>query len=82
VLKSSGRPKDDHATHLWSWIERPITWNSVWKCSYANDTIKGGPMMWMSSTMNGNKLKRKWLLVEHKALKWANVKSAPPKGSS
>ncbi len=45
MLKSRGRPKGDHATHLLGWIEKPITWNSVWKCSYVNDTIKGGPMM-------------------------------------
>ncbi len=31
VLKLSGRPKVDHATHFWS---------SVWKCSYANDTFE------------------------------------------
>jgi hypothetical protein len=29
VLKSSGRPKGDHAMHFWSWIERPITNNLV-----------------------------------------------------
>jgi hypothetical protein len=42
VLKSSGRPKGDH---FLSWIKKPITQNSVWKCSYANDIIEKGPMM-------------------------------------
>jgi hypothetical protein len=58
MLKSRGRPKGDHATHLLGWIEKPITWSSVWKCSYVNDTIKGGPMMWVSSTMDGNRQER------------------------
>jgi hypothetical protein len=34
--------------------------------------------MWMPSIMDGNKQEGKWLVVEHKALKWANVNSAPP----
>jgi len=34
--------------------------------------------MWMSSTMDGNKQERKWLVVERKALKWANANSPPP----
>jgi len=66
VLKSSGRLKGDHATHLWSWIERPNTQNSIWKCSYANDTIEGRLMMWVSSMMDGNKKEGKWLDVNAK----------------
>jgi len=45
VLKLGGRPKGDHATHLWGWIKRFFTWNLVQKCSYADDTIDRGPMM-------------------------------------
>jgi len=37
--------------------------------------------MWVSYAMDGNNEERKWLVVERKALKWANVNSAPPKGS-
>jgi ABC-type transporter Mla MlaB component len=55
MLKLSGRLKGDHVTHLWSWIERPIAQSSIYKCSYANDIIKGGPMMWLSFTMDGNR---------------------------
>jgi hypothetical protein len=55
VSKLNDRPKKDHATHFWSWIKIFILWSSVWKCSYVNDTIKGGLMMWMSSTIDGNK---------------------------
>jgi hypothetical protein len=29
VLKSGGRLEGDHATHLWRWIERPITQSSI-----------------------------------------------------
>jgi len=58
MLKSRGRPKGDHATHILGSIEKPITWSSVWKCSYVNDTIKGGPMMWVSSAMDGNRQER------------------------
>jgi hypothetical protein len=32
MLKSRDRPKGDHATHLLGWIEKPIAWNSIWKC--------------------------------------------------
>jgi hypothetical protein len=63
VLKSYGRLKSNHATHFWGWIERPIAHNSIWKCSYVNHIIKGGPMMWVSSTMDGNRQKRKWLVI-------------------
>jgi len=42
--------------------------------------IKKGPMMWMSFIMGWNRQEGKWLIVEHKALKWANGISAPPKG--
>jgi hypothetical protein len=38
-------------------------------------------MMWVSSKMNGNKQERKWLVIEWKTIKWANVNSAAPKGS-
>ncbi len=55
VLKFGGRLKGDHVTHFWSWIKRPITWSSEYKCSYAYDTIEKGPMMWVSSTMDGNR---------------------------
>ncbi len=36
----------------------------------------------VSSAMDENKQKRKWLNVEHKALKWVKTKSAPSKGLS
>jgi hypothetical protein len=52
----------------------------ILKFSYANDTIEGGPMMCMSSTMDGNRPKRK-LTIEHKVLKWDKTNSASPKGS-
>ncbi len=29
VLKFGGRLEVDHVMHLWSWIERFITWNSI-----------------------------------------------------
>jgi hypothetical protein len=67
--------------HFWGWIERPITRSSVWKCSYAYDTIEWGHMMWMWSTMDGNKQEGKWLVVEHKALKWVKANNTPSKGS-
>ncbi len=57
-VKSKDRPKSDHATHLLGWIEKLITWSSIWKCSYVNALIKGGHMMWMSSTMDGIKQER------------------------
>jgi hypothetical protein len=63
VLKSSDRLKGDHATHLWRWIKRPITHSLVWKCSYADDTIEGGAMMWVSCIMDGNKQEGKWLVI-------------------
>jgi hypothetical protein len=40
VLKSGSKLDDDHVTHLWNWIERLIARKSVWKFSYANDTIE------------------------------------------
>jgi len=52
----------------------------VWDCSYGDDTIEGGFMMWVSFIMDGNRQK-KGLVVECKALKWVNANSAPPKGS-
>jgi hypothetical protein len=81
MLKSVGRSEGDHASHLWSWIEQPITWNLIHKFSYVNDSIKGGLMMWVSFIMDGNKQEGKWLAVECKALKWVNANNAPPKGS-
>jgi hypothetical protein len=33
VLKSGGRPKDDHVMHFLSWIKRLITQSLIWKCS-------------------------------------------------
>jgi hypothetical protein len=46
-----------------------------------DDTKEGGPMMWVWFAMDGNKQKRKWLIVECRALKWVNMNSAPLKGS-
>jgi hypothetical protein len=57
VLKSNGKPEGDHVTHFLGWIERHITQNVILKCSYVNDRIEQGPMMWMSSIMDGN---NKW----------------------
>jgi hypothetical protein len=36
-------------------------------------------MMWVSSTMDGNKQEGKWLTIERKVVKWAKSNSAPPK---
>ncbi len=44
VLKSSGRPKNDHTIHFWGWMEKPIPQSSIWKCSNVDDTIEKGPM--------------------------------------
>ncbi len=55
VLKSNGKPKEDHVTHFWGWIEIFIAPSSIWKCSYAKDTMEGRLMMRMSSTTDGNK---------------------------
>ncbi len=63
LLKFGDKPKGDHVMHLWGWIEKLITQNLVWKCSYANDTIEKGPMMWISFTMYGNKQKEEWLVI-------------------
>jgi hypothetical protein len=38
-------------------------------------------MIWVSSIMDENKQKGKWLVVESKALKWAKANNAPPRGS-
>jgi hypothetical protein len=35
-------------------------------------------MMWVSFVMDGNKQDGKWLVIECKALKWAQVNNAPP----
>jgi hypothetical protein len=37
--------------------------------------------MWMLFVMDGNKQEGKWLVIEHKAIKWVKDKCAPPKGS-
>jgi len=81
VLKSSCKSNGDHATHFWSWIKRPITHSLVWKCSYVDDTIERGLMIWVSSIIDGNRQEGKWLVVEHKALKWAKANNGPPKRS-
>jgi len=81
VSKLSYRLEGDHVTHYWGWIEKPIPWNSVWKCSYVHDTIEGGFMMWMSFTINGNRQGGKWLTIKCRALKWIRANSALPKGS-
>ncbi len=81
MLKLDIKPKGDHVTHLWGWIKKPIAWSLVWKCSYVNDTIERGPMMWMSFAMDENKKEGKWLVVENKTLKSINANNAPSKGS-
>jgi hypothetical protein len=81
VLKSSGRLEGDHATHFKGWIKKLITWNLIWKCSYADDIIEQGLMMCMSFVMDGNRQENKRLLVKHKALKWVKVNSTFPKRS-
>ncbi len=70
MLKLGDKPKRDHATHFWGWIERPNAQNLVWKCSNVDDIIEKGCMMWMSFAMDGNRQERKQLVVEHKTLKW------------
>jgi hypothetical protein len=80
VLKLGDMSEGDYATHFWNWIERPIAWSSIWKCSYAEDTMEEGPMMWMSSTMDGNKHEGKWLAIKRNALRWIKENNAPPKG--
>ncbi len=80
MLKSGGRLEGDHATHFWSWIERLITYSLVWKCSYVNDTIEGGPMMWVSSIMDKNRQENKLLIIKCKYLKWVKVNNTLPKG--
>ncbi len=35
----------------------------------------------MSSTMDGNKQKGKWLTIKHSSLKWINANNAPHKRS-
>jgi hypothetical protein len=43
VSKSNDRPKGDHATHCWGWIEKPIAQSSIWKCTFVNlIQLKGG----------------------------------------
>jgi len=45
-------------------------------CRY--NWIEGGPMMWVSSTMDGNRQEGKWLIIECKALKWVKENNVPP----
>ncbi len=73
MLKLGNRSKSDHSTYLWGWIKKPIAQSSIYKCSYANDTIERGPMMWMSFVMDGNKQEEKWLVIKCKTLKWSNT---------
>jgi hypothetical protein len=40
-----------------------------------------GPMMWMSSVMEGNKKEKKQLVAECKVLKWVKTNSRPPRES-
>jgi hypothetical protein len=42
VSKSGNKPTKDHVTHFWGSIKRPIARNSIWKCSYVEDIMKGG----------------------------------------
>jgi hypothetical protein len=80
VTKSSGKPHGDHATHLWGWIERPMAQSSIWKWSYVSDIIKGGPMMWASFIMDGNKHEGNQL-VEKQIMPYSElVQIAPPLG--
>ncbi len=65
MTKSSGKPQGDHATHLLGWIKRPMAQSSIWKWSYVNDIIEGGPMMWTSFTMDRNKHEGNQLVVEY-----------------
>ncbi len=81
MLKLGGRLEGDHVTHFWCWIKWAVARNLIWKCSYVDNTIEGGLMMCMSFAMDGNIHEMKWLVVEHKALKWVRVNNAFPKGS-
>lgn len=69
VSKLGNRLEGDHVAHLWGWIEKPILQSSIWKCSYVNDTIEGGPMMWVSFAIDRNKHEGKWLVIECRTLK-------------
>ncbi len=80
VLKFGDRPEGEYDTHCWNCIEKPITWSSIWKFSYAKDTMEEGPMMWMPSAMDGNRQDGKWLAVKGNALRWIKENNAPPKG--
>ncbi len=55
LLYLGNKLEDDHVTHFLGWIKRPIAQSSIWKCSYADDIIEGGPMIWVSFTMDGNR---------------------------
>jgi hypothetical protein len=45
ATKSNDKPKGDHATNFLSWIIKLIAHSSIFKCAYAKDTLKGGPMI-------------------------------------
>jgi hypothetical protein len=81
VLKFGGKLDSDHVTQFWGCIKRPITRSFVLKCSYPNDTIKEGPIMWMSFALDGNRQEGKWLVIECKTLKWVKANNALPEGS-
>ncbi len=40
-----------------------------------------GPMVWMSSIMDGNKHEGKWLVAKYNAFRWTKENNAPPKWS-
>jgi len=60
----------------WKDLLHEVQFGSVHKY---NDIIERGLIMWVSSIMDGNRQERKWLIVEHKVLKWAKRNNAPPK---
>ncbi len=70
MLKSNNKLEGDHVTHFKSWIKTSIAHILVWKCSYVDDTIELGFMMWVSFTMDENRQEGKQLNVKCKALKW------------
>jgi hypothetical protein len=51
------------------------------KMLVADDIVKGGLMMWVSSAMDGNRQEGKQLIIKHKVLKWAKANNVIPKGS-
>jgi len=51
------------------------------KMLVADDIVKGGLMMWVSSAMDENRQEGKQLIIKHKVLKWAKANNVIPKGS-